>query len=84
MTRFWPDGLRITVSVDADAAPTAFTWRGQRHTVGQIVERWRVDGGWWQRRAWREYFQLVTRSGLLALIYHDVRAGEWRLQRVYD
>lgn len=84
MSRFWSEGLPITVLVDELATPTAFFWRRQRHTVVQIVERWRVDEGWWKRRAWREYFQLVTRSGLLVLIYHDVRAGHWRLQRVYD
>jgi hypothetical protein len=43
-----------------------------------------VDGGWWGRRAWREYFQCLTATGLLVLLYHDVRAGTWRLQRVYD
>ena len=50
--------------------------RGEhRHVVEQIVDRWRVDAGWWQRRIWREYFQLTTKSGLLLLIYHDVRSG---------
>lgn len=84
MTRFWPDGLAIEVTTDSLAAPLSFSWNGRRHHVTRIVERWRIDEGWWKRRAWREYFQLVTHSGLLALIYHDVRAGQWRLQRVYD
>jgi hypothetical protein len=84
MSRFWPAGLPIAVTLDALATPTAFTWRTQRHSVARVVERWRVDEGWWKKRAWREYFQLVTRSGLLVLIYHDVRSGQWRLQRVYD
>lgn len=84
MSRFWNDGIPIEVTVDALAAPAAFVWRGRRHTVARVVERWRVDEGWWKRRAWREYFQLVTHSGLLVLIYHDVRIDQWRLQRVYD
>jgi len=84
MSRFWPDGVPITVTCDDLATPVALTWEGHRHLVSQIIERWRVDEGWWKRRIWREYFQLVTRSGLLILIYHDVRSGEWRLQRLYD
>ena len=84
MSRFWADGLPIVVACDDLATPLAFSWQGQRHTVAEVVERWRVDDGWWRRRIWREYFQVVTRSGLLVLIYHDVRTQEWRLQRLYD
>jgi uncharacterized membrane protein (DUF2068 family) len=84
MSRFWPDGVPITVACDALATPTALSWQGNRHGVERIVERWRVDGGWWRRRTWREYFTLVTATGLLVTIYHDVRAGDWRLQRLYD
>ena len=84
MSRFWPEGIPIVVTTDDLATPIAFTWGEYRHGVEHIVDRWRVDAGWWQRRVWREYFQLTTTSGLLLLIYHDVRAGEWRVQRLYD
>lgn len=84
MTRFWPGGLPIDVTPDALAAPAAFVLRRQRHVVARVVKRWRVDEGWWAARVWREYFQVITDRGLLALLYHDVRAGQWRLQRVYD
>lgn len=84
MSRFWPDGVPIAVEYDALATPLVFGWDGHRHVVERVLDRWRVDEGWWQRRVWREYFQLTTRSGLLVLIFHDVRAQEWRLQRLYD
>jgi hypothetical protein len=84
MSRFWPDGLPIAVACDELATPSAFAWQGHRHSVATILERWRVDESWWRRRVWREYFTLITRSGLLVLIYHDVRDDSWRLQRVYD
>jgi hypothetical protein len=84
MSRFWPDGVPIVVTCDALATPTELVWQGHSHMVAQVVERWRVDESWWRRRVWREYFQLITHSGLLVLIYHDVRAAEWRLQRLYD
>jgi hypothetical protein len=79
--------LAFTGSLLAHAASIRLhiiRWEGHEHTVIQIIDRWRVDDGWWRRRVWREYFQLITRSGLLVLIYHDVRAAEWRLQRLYD
>lgn len=84
MTRFWPDGVAITVFCDVLATPTAFTWEHQRHGIARVVERWRVDEGWWKKRAWREYFQVITQTGLLIEIYHDVRTHQWYLQRVYD
>jgi hypothetical protein len=84
MTRFWPEGLAITVTCDLLATPEAFAWSGHRHTVNRVVERWRVEDGWWQRRIWREYFTLLTDTGLLVEIYHDVRTHSWRLQRLYD
>ena len=84
MSRFWSQGVPIVVMTDDLATPTTLIWGEHRHVVEQIIDRWRVDAGWWQRRIWREYFQLTTKSGLLLLIYHDVRAGEWRLQRLYD
>jgi hypothetical protein len=84
MTRFWPEGMAIAVMCDDAATPKMFTWQGHRHRVVAVHDRWRVDEGWWRRRAWREYFQLITASGLLAEIYHDVPSGRWYLQRVYD
>ena len=84
MTRFWPEGLPITVTCDSLATPRAFTWSGHRHAVNRVVERWRVGDGWWHRRIWREYFTLTTSTGLLVEIYHDVRTHAWRLQRLYD
>lgn len=84
MARFWPNGVKIDITCDALATPQAFTWQGHRHVVSTVLERWRVDERWWRRRVWREYFILTTTTGLLALIYHDVRSDAWRLQRVYD
>jgi hypothetical protein len=33
---------------------------------------------------WREYFRLVTVSGLLVDVYRDMAGGGWYVQRVYD
>jgi hypothetical protein len=84
VTRFWPEGVAIVVTCDDLAAPKAFTWQGHRHVVAEILDRWRDDEGWWRPRVWRENFLIITNSGLLAEMYHDLLARQWFLQRVYD
>jgi hypothetical protein len=84
VTRFWPGGLPINVTLDARAAPIILTLRGRQHPVIRIVERWEVDEGWWHRRTRREYVQLITASGVLLLIFHDKQQDRWFLQRLYD
>jgi hypothetical protein len=84
MTPFWPEGQPITVRVDESNAPQRFSWLGAHHTVQGIANRWRADRGWWRKRVWREYFKLYTDTGLLVILYHDLLAGRWYLQRLYD
>ena len=84
MTHFWPEGLPVTVEVDALWTPLVMTWDGVEHPVQVILDRWRVDEEWWRGRIWREYFRLITRSSLLVEVYHDLTAREWFVQRVYD
>jgi hypothetical protein len=84
MTLLWPQGEAITVESDALLTPRAFVWQGQSHPVRTVAKRWRVDVAWWQQRVWREYFKVTTRTGLWVIIYRDLLAGEWYLQRLYD
>ena len=84
MTYLWPKGSPITVVFDGMYAPQRFTWQGRTHQVKQITKRWRVDQDLWQHRVWREYFKLLTSSGLLVIIYRDLLTGQWYLQRLYD
>lgn len=86
MTRLWPDGSPILVSVatNAAAAPLSFVWQGRAHDVEMITRHWRVRTDWWRVPAWRAYYKLTTTSGLLVIIYHDLNSGEWFLQRLYD
>lgn len=103
MTPLWAEGQAITVEADDWGTPQRFTWRGVVHTVAEVVNRWRVDEGWWivtsddsgekaapfstsgdDGRVWREYFRLVTVSGLLVDVYRDISGGGWYVQRVYD
>ncbi len=89
MTYHWQPAQPIRVEVDALGAPRRIWWRGRGHPVEEVLNRWRVDEGWWRLgvedgRVWREYFKLVTRSGLLLLLYRDLAGGGWYLQGLYD
>jgi len=84
MTRLWLQGDPIIVG-KADAwTPAAFHWRGSDHAVDTIITQWRIDRLWWTMRIWRDYFELTTHSGLMVVIYHDLIADTWYLQRLYD
>ncbi|NDJ75765.1 MAG: hypothetical protein GYB65_05865 [Chloroflexi bacterium] len=84
MTHFWPEGQPIEVQVDELWTPLLFSWNGTPHPVQVIVDRWRVDEEWWRGRVWREYFRLITTTGLLVEVFHDLTSGAWCVQRVYD
>jgi hypothetical protein len=84
MTRLWPDGQMIEVEADASGIPQQFIWWGSSHRVETVAGRWRVDEDWWRVRIWREYFKVATTSGLLVVLFHDLEAGGWCLQRLYD
>ncbi|MEJ2753190.1 MAG: hypothetical protein P8169_11030 [Chloroflexota bacterium] len=84
MTRLWPDGLLLQVDEDGAGAPQWIRWEGQRHSIVNITRHWRVRSDWWREAVWRDYFKLITDSGLLLIIFHDLRSDEWYLQRLYD
>lgn len=84
MTRLWPDGVLVRVAESSDGVPVRFIWAGQSHKVTEITRRWRVKSDWWRDAVWRDYFKLITDTGLLLIIYHDLQNDEWFLQRLYD
>jgi hypothetical protein len=86
MSRLWPDGAPITVTLDRQGHPTAFVWCGRTHLVAQVRQRWQVDTDWWGEagRVWRVYVAVTTASGLLCVLYQDLESGEWFLSKIYD
>jgi hypothetical protein len=83
MTQLWPEGVPIEVKA-ADGLPLAFHWQGQRRSVRAIVEQWVIHDDWWRDEVWRHYFQVETADALLCVLYHDLLADGWLLERVYD
>ena len=84
MTRLWMEGDRLSVLADSSGAPRRIKWRQQNHTVQRVSRRWRVDLDWWRRRIWRDYFEVITGSGMLIVLYHDLVSGQWYLEKLYD
>jgi len=86
MTRLWPAGDPVQMTLSPDGAPHAFLWAGAWHPVAAIANRWRVRAGWWapDAAAWQEYIKLTTADGLLCVLAHDLQGDAWRLVRLFD
>lgn len=83
MTQLWPEGVPIEVETNDDQ-PQALLWEGRWRRVQAVVEQWVIHDDWWRDEIWRHYFQVETGDALLCVLYHDLLAGGWRLERVYD
>jgi hypothetical protein len=84
MTRLWPEGIPIVVSLNHSGTPGELAWQGQPHSIHEIAKQWRVQGEWWRNSHARDYFKVVTTTGLLLIIYRDLQTNHWYLQRLYD
>ena len=91
MTRLWPMGEIITVW-GPEENPSAFDWHGEHHCIEELCNRWRVHTRWWDQNGTiqREYLKVVTDTGLLCLLCHDLAAlttspgAQWFMARLYD
>jgi uncharacterized protein DUF6504 len=76
-----------TVMVERDAGmPSAFTWRGRRYRVRDVIGRWRIEGRWWEDGRDREYWRVEATGGAVVDLYLDRRADpeRWHLERLWD
>lgn len=76
--------------------PAAFSWRGHRYQVLQVLGHWREDPGWWRRPdgapvridqadLWRVEAGRGSNGHRTRGVYELVRKGEdWRLDRIWD
>ena len=81
---YWRAGDPVQDVEVENGVPRRFTWQGQVHTVSAIANVWRIDDAWWQQRVWQDRFKLITTTGLLVILSHDLLTDAWRLIRVYD
>lgn len=83
MTYLWMPSLPIEMVLRQDQ-PNHFLWQSRLHRVHFITRQWRVDMEWWRVRVWRDYYKLVTDSGLLVIVYCDLMMDSWYLQQLFD
>lgn len=85
MTRLWPGGEPIEAWGEQEI-PDGFYWHYVPQRILEVCNRWRIHTNWWEseQMVWRKYWKVVTATGMLCLIYHDLQAAKWFLARVYD
>jgi len=82
MSPFWTSGQSIDVL--AGEPPVEFRWHHHRHRVQQVSDHWRIHLDWWGEEVWRDYWEVTTGSGLWCVLYHDLLADHWYLERIYE
>ena len=84
MTRLHADHPLVQVEMDGDGIPMRLIMDGTDHGEVGICNRWRVHDDWWRAPVARAYFKVVTRSGLLCVVFWDEVRGTWHLERIFD
>ncbi len=97
MSPFWSDGVPVSVPAPTDelpdGAPGGFEHRSRPHRVQGVSNHWRVHSAWWPEalaahgvevETWRDYWEVLTDTGLLCVLYHDLIGGAWYLERIHE
>jgi hypothetical protein len=84
MSKLFQQPSTLKVNEDMQHWPNSFIHRGRKENVEQILKRWRVNQWWWKVGIEREYFEVITDTGMICELYRDVVTGRWYLQRIYD
>lgn len=73
----------VRVECDIQGLPSSINWRGRRQRVTAVLNRWRVEGRWWDEPVARDYVKLLTEDGTLMLLAYDRTTNAWHVQRIY-
>ena len=76
-----PEPRPIQVTLSKEDVPIAFIWDGRTYRIRRLYEHWRERRFWWSRPIERNYYRLEDSSGQVRLIYRDLRAATWWLDR---
>jgi hypothetical protein len=76
-------GQTVRVEWDGHHVPCSVTWGGRRQRVTAVLQRWRVEGRWWDEPVARDYVKLLVEDGTLLLLAHDWMAEVWHIRRIY-
>jgi hypothetical protein len=76
-----PKPCPIQVTTDRDGLPRAIVWRERIREVRCVYELWRERKRWWGRPIERDYFRLELHDGQMRIVFRDVQANRWLLER---
>jgi hypothetical protein len=77
------DSRPVRVECGVSGLPSTVCWHGRRQRVTAVLNRWRVEGRWWDEPVARDYVKLLTEDGSLLLLAHDHTAEIWHIRRIY-
>jgi len=76
-----PPPRPIQVTTGPDGVPRALVWRDHIREVETVYETWRERRCWWSWPVDRDYFRLETGDGQVRVVFRDVGADHWLLER---
>lgn len=77
------DSRPVRVECGVQGLPCSVYWRGRRQRVTAVLNRWRVEGRWWDEPVARNYVKLLTEDGSLLLLVYDSTLMVWHIRRIY-
>ena len=78
-----PPPCPVEVTTDPTGIPRALIWRGRIRQVVAVYDTWRERCRWWSPPVERDYFRLETGDGQVRVVFRDVRADRWLVERRY-
>jgi hypothetical protein len=73
-----PRRLALPRAARVRAAPGGQPLAVDGHAVAHVRESWLVEDRWWTDQPLRRrYWEIVTRSGRVLVVFHDLAGGCW-------
>ena len=76
-----PPPRPVQVTTDSSGYPRALVWHDRIREVVAVYEVWRERRRWWGLPIERDYFRLGTDDGQMRVVFCDLRADRWLLER---
>jgi Domain of unknown function (DUF6504) len=75
-----------SIWVDGEREVRAFTWRGRRYQVAEMLGSWHLQTRWWdrERHSDRTYYPVQTPDFQVLELYHERLSDAWVLDVVQD
>jgi hypothetical protein len=80
-----PIRVELEQAASGESLSRAFTWRGLRYPIMEILSTWHLQDKWWStHRSDRLYYRVETPDHGVYELYEDRISGAWVLDVVQD